>query len=175
MSARARGGIVAAMSIPRRNPMRKLLAFVAVAALFVAAAPAAHAAKGVPYKGKTTGGHSIKFKFAKGKMNNLVTAVPMTCIPIQGYGSPQTAADLWTAHGLKVPVRDMKVTEQSKSALHYNEVTKNHTINTSRSRNGTISGSIRVQYSFMIPKFPIGTFTIYSCLGNIKFKARPAR
>jgi hypothetical protein len=154
--------------------MRKLIAFVAVAAMFAAVVPAAHAAKGVPYKGKTTGGHKITFNYAKGKMWRVVTAVPMTCIPIQGVGSPQTAADLWTANGLKVGLKDFKVTEQSKSALHYNEVTKNHTINTRRARNGTISGSIRVQYSFLIPKYPIGTFSIYSCLGNIEFKAKPA-
>ena len=42
-------------------------------------------------------------------------------------------------------------------------------------RNGTISGAIRVQYSFLIPKYPIPSFAIYSCLGNMKFTARPVR
>lgn len=58
--------------------------------------------------------------------------------------------------------------------LTHREVTKNHTINTRRTRSG-FSGSIRVQYSFLIPKYPIGTFSIYSCLGNMKFSAKRAR
>jgi hypothetical protein len=155
--------------------MRKLIIFIAVAATFVAAVPAAQAAKGVPYKGKTSAGHSIKFRYANKRMVNVVTGVPMTCIPIQGVGRPQTGLDLWTADWLKLPTRNLKVTETSPSSLHYNEVTKNHTINAKRNRNGIISGSIRVQYSFLIPKYPIGTFTIYSCLGNMKFTARRAR
>jgi hypothetical protein len=31
---------------------------------------------------------------------------------------------------------------------------------------------MRLQYSFLIPKYPIGTFTIYSCLGGGTFKAK---
>jgi hypothetical protein len=155
--------------------MRKLVAFVAVAALFAAAVPAAHAAK-VPYKGKTTGGHSITFKYSKGKAHNVKTAVPVTCISIQGGGSPVTGVEPWTVGWMRTNLRDHKVTEpNSATGLHYREVTKNHTINTRRGRNGVISGSVRVQFSFLIPKFPIGTFAIYSCLGEMKFKARPAR
>jgi hypothetical protein len=74
-----------------------------------------------------------------------------------------------------VPLRPYTFKEKSKPALYYNEVTKTHTISTRRSRNGTISGSLRTQYSFLIPKYPIGTFSIYSCLGSMEFKARPAR
>lgn len=155
--------------------MRKLIALAAVAALFVAAAPAAHAAKGIAYKGKTSGGNVIKFRYAKNKMWNVKTGVPMNCLPIQGIGKPQMGLDLWTADWLKIGLKGLKVTEKSGSSLHYNEVTKNHTIFTRRSRSGVISGSIRVQYSFLIPKYPIGTFSIYSCLGNMKFSARPVR
>jgi hypothetical protein len=154
--------------------MRKLITFVAVAALFGAAVPAAHAAK-VPYKGKTSSGHKVTFSVAKGKIWNLKTGVAMTCIPIQGTGSPQTGLDLWFANGLKLPTRNLKVTEKSASSLHYLEVTKNHTVNVRRKRNGVVSATVRVQYSFLIPKYPIGTFTIYSCLGNMKFSAKPAR
>jgi hypothetical protein len=31
---------------------------------------------------------------------------------------------------------------------------------------------MRLQYSFLIPKYPIGTFTVYSCLGGGTFQAR---
>jgi hypothetical protein len=40
--------------------------------------------------------------------------------------------------------------------------------------NGTIRGQLRQQFSFLIPKYPIGTFIIYSCLGTTKFTAKPA-
>ena len=41
-----------------------------------------------------------------------------------------------------------------------------------RGRGGVISGRMRLQYQFMISKFPIGTFSIYSCLGGATFKAK---
>jgi hypothetical protein len=163
------------MSIPRRSTMKKITAFVAVAALFAAAVPPAQAAKGVPYKGKTTGGHKISFRYAKGKMLKLVTGVPMTCISIQGGGSPMTGVEPFYADWVVVPLRPYTFKEKSKPAMYYGEVTKTHRISTRRNRNGTISGSLRTQYSFLIPKYPIGTFTIYSCLGNMKFSARPSR
>jgi hypothetical protein len=143
--------------------------------MFVVAVPAAQAAKGIAYKGKTSQGHKITFRYSKGKMYKLVTGVSMTCIPIQGIGKPQIGLDLWTADGLKTNLKGLKVTEKSPSSMYYNEVTKHHTVKTHRSRRGVITGSVRVQYSFLIPKYPIGTFTIYSCLGNMKFKAKPAR
>jgi hypothetical protein len=154
--------------------MRKLIAFIAVAALFAAAVPAAHAAKGVPYKGKTTGGHKITFKYSKGMMRDVVTGVPMTCVSIQGGGSPMTGVEPWYGY-VKVPLKPYTWKEEVKPAFYYNKVTQTNTISTRRSRNGTITGSLRIQYSFLIPKYPIGTFSIYSCLGNMKFKARPAR
>jgi hypothetical protein len=35
-------------------------------------------------------------------------------------------------------------------------------------------GKLRWQYEFLIPKYPIGTFSIYSCLGEGTFTAKPA-
>ena len=155
--------------------MRKLVFLTAMAAVFALAVPAANAAKGVPYKGKTTGGHKVTFTFKKGKMRNVVTAVPMTCLSIQGGGSPISGAELWNFDGVQVPLRKYTWSEVSKPSLYYNDVTRTHTVTTRRARNRTISGSIRVQYSFLIPKFPIPSFAIYSCLGNTKFTAKPAR
>jgi hypothetical protein len=34
---------------------------------------------------------------------------------------------------------------------------------------------MRLQYQFLIPKYPPGTFVIYSCLGGAKFKAKAVR
>jgi hypothetical protein len=158
-----------------RSPKRTLISLIAAAALLAVAAPAAGAAKGVPYKGKTTGGHTLTFKLDKRTMNSFVTGVPTTCLSIQGGGAPITGAEVWNFDRVRLGLRNFKFSEQSKPTFHYNEVTRNHTVTTRRARSGKISGSIRVQYSFLIPKYPIGTFSIYSCLGNTKFSARPAR
>ena len=155
--------------------MRTCTSLIAIAALFAVAAPAAHAAKGVPYKGKTSGGHKISFKLAKKRMFNFVTGVPVTCLPIQGGGTPQTGVEPISWKWADLGLNDYKFTEMKKPGLYYNEVTMNHTVTTRRGRNGVVNGAIRIQYSFLIPKYPIGTFTIYSCLGNMKFSARPAR
>jgi hypothetical protein len=108
-------------------------------------------------------------------MDRFTTGVPMTCLSIQGGGAPISGAELWSFDGVKVGLKDFEFSEKSKPSLYYGEVTKNHRITTRRSRNGKITGSIRVQYSFLVPRYPPGTFGIYSCLGNTRFSARPAR
>jgi hypothetical protein len=156
--------------------MRKLITVLAAIAL-LAAVPASHAAKtkGIPYKGKTTGGHKVTFGLGKKKMYDFTTGVPMTCIPIQGTGNPITGVELWSFGWVSLGLKDYKFKEKSKPSLWYNEVTRSHTVTTTRKRNGTVTGKIRVQYSFFQPKFPMPNFAIYSCLGNTKFTAKPAR
>jgi hypothetical protein len=155
--------------------MRKLIPLAVAFAVLAAAVPPANAAKGVPYKGKTSGGHKVTFRLAKGKMYDFATGVPMTCLSVQGGGAPISGAELWSFRWVKLGLKNYKFSEKSKPSLYYGEVTRNHTVSTRRARNGTISGAVRVQYSFLIPKYPIGTFSIYSCLGNMRFSARPAR
>jgi hypothetical protein len=70
--------------------------------------------------------------------------------------------------------RTAKGQMQLKPAFYYNEVTTNLEVTTKKLRNGTITGKLRRQYEFMIPKYPIGPFSIYSCLGEAKFTAKPA-
>jgi hypothetical protein len=155
--------------------MRKLLFVTAIAAVFAVGAPAAGAAKRVPYKGKTTGGHKVSFGLGKKKMYDFTTGVPMTCIPIQGTGDPITGVELWSFGWVKLGLKDKQFKEKSKPSLWYNEVTRSHTVTTTLKPNGTVTGKIRVQYSFFQPKFPMPNFAIYSCLGTTKFTAKPAR
>jgi hypothetical protein len=156
--------------------MRKLITLVAAAALVAAAVPAAaEAAKRIPYKGKTNAGQKVTFKFGGGKAHSFATGVRINCLPIQGTGTPNVAVEPWTANWIKVPLKPYTVKERSKPATYYNEVEKTHTISMKRGRNGVISGSIRTHYQYLIPKYPIGTFSIYSCLGVTTFKAKPAR
>ena len=64
-----------------------------------------------------------------------------------------------------------RYTFEEKPAFHWREVTVNHDLWIKR-RGNTIKGRMRQQYEFMISKFPIGTFSIYSCLGGAKFTAK---
>lgn len=153
--------------------MRKLIPLAFVVALLAAAAPAPGAAKPIPYEGKTTGGHELTFELSGRVMNEFVTGVPMQCIPIQGGGMPTSGVELWNFDGVRLGLRNFQFSELSKPSLHYNEVTRSHTVTTQRARHGVVKGSIRVEYSFLIPKYPIGTFAVYSCLGTTEFKAQP--
>jgi hypothetical protein len=52
-------------------------------------------------------------------------------------------------------------------------VTTNFEVTSKKLRNGTIRGKLRRHYEFLIPKYPIGTFQFYSCLGEATFTAKP--
>lgn len=146
-----------------------------VAIVLLAVAPAANAAKGVDYEGRTAGGHEISFRLHKGYARDFATGVPMNCIAIQGGGRPLTGVEVVTFGFVKVGIKDFKYSEQVKPSFHYNEVTRNHTMTLRRAGKRVIKGAHRVQYSFLVPKYPIGTFSVYSCLGSTKFRAEPAR
>lgn len=144
---------------------------IAVIAAFVVAAPAASAAP-VRYKGKTDSGHKVTFTVKKKRIHDLTSGVRMSCVPIQGGGAPQGGPELFGFRG-SVPLKPhVKWSFMSKPAFHYNEVTMNHEMWTKRRPGGKVAGRMRLQYSFLIPKYPPGTFSVYSCLGGAKFKAK---
>ena len=60
-------------------------------------------------------------------------------------------------------------------AFYWHDVTNNYSISNKKHRNGTITGKLRNVYEFLVPKYPIGTFVIYNCLGEGTFKASPKR
>ena len=155
--------------------MNKLTATVlAVAALCAVALPASAAAKPIKYAGKTSGGHKVTFKlYGNKKIDDFETGIPTTCIPIQGGGSPMTGVDVWPNSWFLVN-RTAKFQAMLTPAFYWNEVTNNFEVTTKKLRNGTIRGHLRKQYEFLVPKYPIGTFIIYSCLGEATFKARPS-
>jgi hypothetical protein len=154
--------------------MKKLttaaLCLVAVVALPATAA----AAKPVKYAGKTSSGHKVTFKLVRGKKAvDFVTGAPVTCIPIQGTGQTFVGAEP-LVYTMRIG-RKEEIQAKIKPAYYYNEVTANFSWESKKLRNGTIKGSLRWQYEFLIPKYPIGTFTIYSCLGEATWVAKPRR
>ena len=155
--------------------MKKLTAgALMVAAMLVAAVPA-QAAKAVKYKGKTSSGHNVTFKVKNGRVHDLTAGIRMSCIPIQGGGAPTGGAEIFGFRG-SLPVRAHNTYSfMEKPAFHWNEVTMKNDLWLKRRGKGTITGRMRLQYQFLISKYPIGTFAIYSCLGGGTFKARPIR
>ena len=143
-------------------------------ALLALAAPAS-AGKAVSYVGKTSSGHKVTFKIKDRRMHDLTAGIRMACVPIQGGGSPLGGSEVFGFRGWVPLKRHNRYSFMEKPAFHYNEVTMNHDLWLTRRGKGTITGRIRLQYSFLIPKYPIGTFAIYSCLGGATFKATARR
>jgi hypothetical protein len=153
------------------SKIKLMVAPLTAVALLAVAGPAL-AAKGVTYKGKTSSGHKIEFELKNGRVHDLVGGIRMACVSIQGGGAPIGGSEIFGFRG-SVPLRrHNKFSFMGKPAFHYNEVTMNHDLWLKRRGRGVISGRMRLQYQFLIPKYPPGTFVIYSCLGGAKFRAR---
>jgi hypothetical protein len=153
--------------------MNKLTAALICLVALVALPASASAAKPVKYAGKTSSGHKVTFRLTGKQIDKFATGAPVTCIPIQGGGQNFVGAEpivLWFRIN-----RTEEFDAELKPAFYYNEVTMHFRITTKKFRNGTIKGSLRWQYEFLIPKYPIGTFSIYSCLGEATFRAKPVR
>jgi hypothetical protein len=155
--------------------MNKLTAtLIAVIACAVVALPATAAAAPIKYAGKTSSRHKVTFKLVRGKKAvNFFTGAPVTCIPIQGGGQNFVGAEPWVYTFNIGGTQEWR--SKIKPAFYYNEVTANFRVTSKKLRSGTMKGHLRWQYEFLIPKYPIGTFSIYSCLGEATFSAKPVR
>ena len=157
--------------------MRNIIAILtALVALAVAAVPAS-AAGGVKYKGKTSSGHPIRFTLKNHRLYDMNSGIAVQCISIQGGGAPTGGADTFSYKGwVKLGAKPNEFTFKKRPALYYNEVTTKHTLAAKLNRRTkVISGTQRIQYSYLVPKYTPGTFSIYSCLGSGKFKAKPVK
>lgn len=163
---------------PRRFGFAAALAVLAVLAMFALPGPAAaaKATKAVKYEGKTSSGHKITFTLKNKRLYDMESGIAVSCVSIQGGGSPTGGVETFSYKGY-VPLspKPVEFVFMKKPALYYNEVTTTHHLSSKivNHRTGLITGTQRIQYSFLIPKYPIGTFTIYSCLGEGSFRAKP--
>lgn len=151
--------------------MKKAITPLTVIALLALAAPAG-AAKAVTYKGKTSSGHKVTYQVKNGRIHDLTAGIRMSCIPIQGGGMPTGGAEVFGFRGSLHVKPHLRYSFMEKPAFHYSEVTMKNDLWLRQRGKRTITGRMRLQYSFLIPKYPIGTFTIYSCLGGGTFKAK---
>lgn len=131
--------------------------------------------KAVTYEGKTASGHKVSFTFKKNRLYDMESGIGVSCVSIQGGGSPTGGVETFSYEGyVGLSRQPVEFVFLKKPAIHYNEVTTTHQLSSKINRkNGTITGTQRIQYSFLIPKYPIGTFVIYSCLGEGSFTAKP--
>lgn len=135
----------------------------------------AGAASGVKHKGKTSSGHPITFTLKGKRLYDMNSGIRVNCLSIQGGGAPSVNADIFGYKGyVGLRRKPVDFTFKTKPSSYYNEVTTKHSLSSVFNR-GTkaITGTQRIQYSYLILKYPIGTFMIYSCLGNGTFKAKP--
>jgi hypothetical protein len=163
--------------IQKEIAMRKPLIALAAVAVLAAGGPAAAdaGAKTVRYKGKTSSGHPIRFTLKQGRIYNMRAGVRMSCIAIQGGGRPLGGTDTFSYNGWVKAKRHNRFSFLDAVAFHFREVTVNFDLWIKRRARGVITGRMRKQYEFLVSKYPIGTFNVYSCLGGATFKAKPVR
>ena len=157
--------------------MKKALTALAALGVLVAMAAPAGAATAVKYKGKTNTGLPVYFKLKDKRLYDMKSGIRVTCLSIQGGGAPVSGADTFSYKGY-VPLssRAQDFTFMKRPAFYYNEVTTKHTLTSKLNRRTkAITGTQRIQYSYLVPKYTPGTFSIYSCLGAGKFTAKPLK
>ena len=155
--------------------MNRAITIIVAVGVLALSAPAG-AAQVTTYKGKTSSGHALLAKIDKrGIIRTWDAGIRMACVPIQGGGSPLGGSELFGFKSTSIRAkRHNRFTLNGKPSFHWREVDMNHDL-WLRRRGRTISGRMRLQYQFLIPKYPIGTFSIYSCLGGATFKAKARR
>lgn len=150
--------------------MKKTIAPLTAIAVLALAGPAS-AGKAVPYTGKTSSGHKVAFKVKNGRIHDLTAGIRVSCIPIQGGWLNLGGSEVFGFRGSRPLKSHQSYSFMGKPAFHYSEVTMKNDLWVKRRGKDAISGRMRLQYSFLLPKYPIGTFTVYSCLGGGTFKA----
>jgi hypothetical protein len=148
--------------------MKKTITALAAIALLTLAGQASAAT----YQGKTSSGHKVTFKVKGKRIHDLTAGIRMSCIPIQGGGRPLGGSEVFGFRGSLPVRRHQSYSFMEKPAFHFKEVTMKNDLWLKRRGKRTLTGRMRLQYSFLVPKYPIGTFTIYSCLGGGTFKAK---
>src|SRR5689334_22620164 len=139
--------------------MKLIATLIATAAVLAVASSAPASARKVSYSGKTSSGHPVTFQVAGGRLYNLRAGVRVSCVPIQGGTTPTGGVDDFSFNGSVPLTSHVRFKFLAKTVLWFNPVTKTHDIWLKR-HGDTISGRLRLQFSFLAPKFTPGTFKI---------------
>ena len=144
---------------------------IAVAASAALAGPAA--AKSTTYSGKTSGGTKITFKLSGSKISKIETMVPTVCMST-GSSVPRNGGELYRPPGsFTLGAGKQKASELQEAAMHYAEVTKNYHFTGKRKANGTVTGKLHVNFSFLTLSYGYSLGTIpWICSGDATFTAK---
>jgi len=150
--------------------MKTRLTTTAVCALAALAVAAPAEAK--TYKGKTRSGSSISFKANGSKVSNLKTLVPASCISTQS-STPKAGGELFQPPGSFRFGQETKAKQLQPAAMNQGiKATKNYRVTVNRKANGTITGKLHVNFSFLTPGYDIYTSVIWICQGDDRFTVR---
>jgi len=152
-----------------KGPQSATAALLAIAALAGAGAAAAH---GAAYSGTTRDGSRITLKVAGGKASAIKTIVPTSCV--ESSGSLQTVAggELFQPPGSFALGRAGKARALQPAAMNGGiRATKNYTVDVRRS-GGKLTGTLRVNFSYLRPGVDLSHSYTFICSGSTKFSLK---
>src|SRR5688572_8437671 len=103
--------------------IKKLLTTPLVAAVLLAGATDAHAAKGIKYEGKTKEGTDMSFTLNGTWVDNIQISAPMSCVSAQGGVPRARVVSFWPPFKFRLG-RTGKATDDTSITKHYTLKTK---------------------------------------------------
>lgn len=135
----------------------------------LALAVGAAGAHGAAYAGKTRDGSSIRLKVAGGKVSAINTTVPTSCVETTGSFGTRVGAELFQPPGSFALGRAGRARALQPAAMNGGtRATKNYTVDV-RKAGAKLTGTLRVNFSFLRPGVDIYHSYIFVCTGSTKF------
>lgn len=132
---------------------------------------AADFAGAAPYKGKTKGGSSVTFALSGNKVTGIRTVVPTLCLETTGNYGSRAGGELFQPSAAARIGRTTKSKALQPAAMNMGiKATKNYEV-TLKKRGRTVFGSLKLNYSFLIPD--LYGARIFICSGSTTFNAKP--
>lgn len=152
-----------------KGPKSVTAALLATAALTSAGAAAAH---GAAYSGKTRDGSRITLKVAGGKASAIRTIVPTSCVESSGSFQTVAGGELFQPPGAFALGRAGKARALQPAAMNGGiRATKNYTV-VIRQAGGKLTGTLRVNFSYLRPGVDIYHSYTFICSGSTKFSLK---
>lgn len=132
---------------------------------------AADDAGAAAYKGKTKGGSSITFALKGNRVTGIRTVVPTLCLETTGGYTSRAGSELFQPVAAGRIGRTVKSKALQPAAMNVGaQATKNYEVTVNR-RGRTVSGKLKLNFSFLIPD--LYGARIYICSGVTTFSATP--
>ena len=148
------------------------LAALAAALSMTALAPAADAAT---YKGKTEGGGTIAFTLSGTTISRVDGTVPTVCLETMGSYQSRSGVERFQPPGSFRLGRAAQVKALDPALMNRGiKATKTYTLRARRSGARTVTGKLRLSFSFMTLGPSIYQSYIYMCSSSVSFSAKEA-